>query len=63
VYDIFGPASQTLQGADGIATALGALVLVPDLLEGKYASPKVCPFLSQLVPVCFLISASFGEYI
>lgn len=40
VYDIFGPASQTLQGADGLAKALGVLVLVPDLLKGRYANPK-----------------------
>lgn len=40
VYDIFGPSSQVLQGADGLAKALGALVLVPDLLEGRYGKAK-----------------------
>jgi len=37
IYDIFGPAPQTLQGADLLAQALNALVLVPDFLEGEYA--------------------------
>jgi hypothetical protein len=37
VYDVFGPASQTLQGADGLATALGAIVLVPDFFKGEKA--------------------------
>ncbi|KAK7740566.1 hypothetical protein SLS53_005410 [Cytospora paraplurivora] len=38
IYDIFGFASQTLQGADRLAEHIGdALVLVPDLLEGSYA--------------------------
>lgn len=36
VYDIFGPAPQTLQGADLLATALGALVIVPDFFKGSY---------------------------
>ncbi|QKX52965.1 uncharacterized protein TRUGW13939_00036 [Talaromyces rugulosus] len=37
VYDIFGPSNQTLQGADLLAAALNAIVLVPDLLKGEYA--------------------------
>lgn len=44
IYDIFGFASQTLQGADRLAEHMGGggggngtLVLVPDLLEGHYA--------------------------
>ncbi|ROW04617.1 hypothetical protein VPNG_07472 [Cytospora leucostoma] len=38
IYDIFGFASQTLQGADRLAEHMGgALVLVPDLLDGSYA--------------------------
>ncbi|PMD18037.1 dienelactone hydrolase [Hyaloscypha hepaticicola] len=36
VYDIFGPAPQTLQGADALAAALGALVVVPDFFRGSY---------------------------
>ena len=35
VMDIFGLASQTLQGADLLAAALGALVLVPDFFKGE----------------------------
>ncbi|TVY28089.1 putative AIM2 family protein [Lachnellula hyalina] len=34
LYDIFGPAPQTLQGADALSAALGALVLVPDFFKG-----------------------------
>ncbi|EHL03589.1 alpha/beta-Hydrolase [Glarea lozoyensis ATCC 20868] len=37
VYDIFGFAPQTLQGADILATALNIRVLIPDLLNGRYA--------------------------
>jgi len=47
VYDIFGLANQTLQGADALAAALGAVVLVPDFLEGEYAKPE---FFGQLTP-------------
>jgi dienelactone hydrolase len=36
IYDIFGPAPQTLQGADLMAAALSSLVIVPDLLNGYY---------------------------
>ncbi|KAH8591331.1 hypothetical protein B0O99DRAFT_272875 [Bisporella sp. PMI_857] len=35
IYDVFGPAPQTLQGADLLASALGALVLVPDFFKGE----------------------------
>ena len=35
VYDIFGPAPQTLQGADALATALDVLVVVPDFFKGS----------------------------
>jgi hypothetical protein len=35
VYDIFGPAPQTLQGADALATALDILVVVPDFFKGS----------------------------
>ncbi len=59
VYDIFGPAPQTLQGADGLAIALGALVIVPDLLEGKYAQGAVCrpsPSLALSPSIFFLQS-------
>ncbi|OCK76827.1 putative hydrolase [Lepidopterella palustris CBS 459.81] len=37
IYDIFGPAAQTLQGADRLAASLSSTVLVPDLLLGNYA--------------------------
>jgi len=40
IYDIFGMASQTLQGADLLAAAVGALVVVPDLLKGAVAEEK-----------------------
>ncbi|PMD31223.1 dienelactone hydrolase [Hyaloscypha variabilis F] len=35
VYDIFGPAPQTLQGADALATALDLIVVVPDFFKGS----------------------------
>ncbi|TVY20551.1 putative AIM2 family protein [Lachnellula arida] len=34
LYDVFGPAPQTLQGADAMSSALNALVLVPDFFKG-----------------------------
>ncbi|KAI9733472.1 MAG: hypothetical protein M1818_007220 [Claussenomyces sp. TS43310] len=37
VYDVFGFAPQTLQGADRLADSLGAVVLMPDILRGEYA--------------------------
>ncbi|KAH8804471.1 dienelactone hydrolase [Xylogone sp. PMI_703] len=39
IYDVFGLASQTLQGADRLAASLSATVLVPDFLKGSYAQP------------------------
>lgn len=35
VYDIFGMASQTIQGADRLASSLKALVLIPDFFKGS----------------------------
>ena len=35
VYDIFGAANQTLQGADLLAAALNVVVLVPDFFKGE----------------------------
>lgn len=43
IYDIFGPAPQTLQGADRLADAVKALVLVPDFFKGVYAQPTWMP--------------------
>lgn len=37
IYDIFGPAPQTLQGADLLASALHVLVIVPDFFRGSPA--------------------------
>ena len=37
IYDVFGPAPQTLQGADLLAAALNVLVLVPDFFKGEPA--------------------------
>jgi len=42
VYDIFGPAPQTLQGADALATALDLIVVVPDFFRGSAMLGEVC---------------------
>lgn len=44
IYDVFGMASQTLQGADRLSEHIGdCLVFIPDLLEGNYAQPEWIP--------------------
>lgn len=44
IYDVFGLAPQTIQGADRLSQHLGeCLVLVPDLLEGNYVKPDWLP--------------------
>lgn len=44
IYDVFGPASQTIQGADRLSQHIGdCLVFVPDLLEGVYVKPEWFP--------------------
>lgn len=45
IYDVFGFASQSLQGADRLAAHLGSdvAVLAPDLLRGTYVQPDWLP--------------------
>lgn len=43
IYDIFGYFPQTLQGADILAKALDALVVMPDLFEDKPIDPSIVP--------------------
>ncbi|OTA98284.1 hypothetical protein M426DRAFT_70117 [Hypoxylon sp. CI-4A] len=43
IYDVFGMAPQTLQGADRLSASLNALVIVPDFLEGVYVQPSWIP--------------------
>ncbi|KAG2417290.1 hypothetical protein HFD88_008509 [Aspergillus terreus] len=43
IYDIFGMAIQTLQGADILATRLNAVVLVPDFFHGAAAQHDWIP--------------------
>jgi dienelactone hydrolase len=43
LYDVFGLASQTLQGADLLAGRLNAVVLVPDFFEGDALKPEYVP--------------------
>ncbi|KAJ5618771.1 hypothetical protein N7510_002755 [Penicillium lagena] len=43
IYDIFGLASQTLQGADLLATRLNAIVLIPDFFEGDALKHEYVP--------------------
>ncbi|KAB5558075.1 dienelactone hydrolase family protein [Coniochaeta sp. 2T2.1] len=40
IYDIFGLAPQTIQGADRLATLTNSLVLVPDWFRGDYCQPR-----------------------
>ncbi|KAJ5727042.1 hypothetical protein N7493_006069 [Penicillium malachiteum] len=43
IYDIFGLASQTIQGADLLAQRLNAIVLVPDFFQGDALSHDIIP--------------------
>ncbi|KAJ5537445.1 hypothetical protein N7513_010631 [Penicillium frequentans] len=43
LYDVFGLANQTLQGADLLARRLNAVVLVPDFFEGDALSHDAIP--------------------
>ncbi|KAH6658400.1 dienelactone hydrolase family protein [Truncatella angustata] len=43
IYDIFGLAPQTLQGADRLANSINGLVIVPDFFKGVYAQPNWTP--------------------
>ncbi|KAI2694763.1 hypothetical protein CBS147372_9602 [Penicillium roqueforti] len=43
VYDIFGLAIQTLQGADRLASQLDATVLIPDFFHGDAVQPAWFP--------------------
>ncbi|KAI1377910.1 alpha/beta-hydrolase [Hypoxylon crocopeplum] len=43
IYDVFGLAPQSLQGADRLSASLNALVIVPDFFEGVYVQPDWIP--------------------
>lgn len=43
IYDVFGLAPQTLQGADRLARSLNGLVLIPDFFRGSPADPGWFP--------------------
>ncbi|KAI1097549.1 alpha/beta-hydrolase [Jackrogersella minutella] len=43
IYDVFGLAPQTLQGADRLSASLNALVIVPDFFNGVYVQPEWLP--------------------
>lgn len=43
IYDIFGYFPQTIQGADILAEALDALVVMPDLFEGEPCDYSIYP--------------------
>ncbi|KAJ5375910.1 hypothetical protein N7509_012796 [Penicillium cosmopolitanum] len=43
VYDVFGLANQTLQGADLLAARLNAVVLVPDFFKGDALEAHMIP--------------------
>lgn len=43
IYDVFGLANQTLQGADLLAARLDAVVLVPDFFEGDALDHHMIP--------------------
>ncbi|KAI1207812.1 alpha/beta-hydrolase [Annulohypoxylon truncatum] len=43
IYDVFGLAPQTLQGADRLSSSLNALVIVPDFFDGVYMQEAWMP--------------------
>jgi cell wall assembly regulator SMI1 len=43
LYDVLGFADETKQGADIVAEALNAVVIIPDVLKGMYAQPDWFP--------------------
>ncbi|KAJ5600967.1 hypothetical protein N7450_002034 [Penicillium hetheringtonii] len=43
IYDIFGLASQTIQGADLLAARLNAVVVIPDFFKGEALEHSVIP--------------------
>lgn len=43
IYDVFGMASQTIQGADLLAARLNAVVVIPDLFEGEPLKHEYVP--------------------
>lgn len=43
VYDVFGMSDYTKQGADLVAEALDAVVVIPDFLKGTYAKSEWFP--------------------
>lgn len=43
IYDVFGLANQTLQGADLLAARLNAVVLVPDFFKGDALEAHMLP--------------------
>lgn len=43
IYDIFGLASQTLQGADLLAHRLNIVVLIPDFFDGGALAHDIIP--------------------
>lgn len=47
VYDVFGTSNHTKQGADLVAKALDAVIVVPDLLKGTYAQNEWLPLNSE----------------
>lgn len=47
IYDIFGLANQTLQGADILAKSTDSLVLVPDFFHGQPLELDVLPIDSE----------------
>ncbi|KAF3402051.1 hypothetical protein F1880_009945 [Penicillium rolfsii] len=43
IYDVFGMASQTMQGADLLAARLNAVVLIPDFFDGEPLKHEYIP--------------------
>jgi dienelactone hydrolase len=43
IYDVFGMASQTIQGADLLAARLNAVVLIPDFFDGEPLKHEYVP--------------------
>ncbi|KAH8676840.1 hypothetical protein BGZ60DRAFT_403552 [Tricladium varicosporioides] len=62
LYDVFGFAPQTLQGADLLSQTLNTLVVLPDILAGRYAQATWFHELIETGPEVEKTKAEFMAY-